>query len=370
MTPERLKALALAEGKAPTAANIAELGRVVSPQDAAWAFTQWALRESAKVKFPNADRMLLTREALEQATSFAVARYHASRFPEGALVADLTAGIGGDLMALTERGPVVAFELDEERATYAEWNAGVSVRREDPMKVSWEWEYAFCDPSRRRAGRRLSDPQDFSPNPSEVALRMANLRLGGIKLSPLLSDAFLENLGSCIEFVSSRGECVEALIWTGMDAIPGRYAVQVTDVAIHRLDASPALPTKSDVGSFVFDCDAAAVRAHALGALCGEYNLYPLADSVGYLTGQHAVRSPWLRGYRVLAAAPAREQRVRAAARGLTARVIEVKSRVRETGRFAWVTRVAEGERCVTAMLYQSGRSVQVLLVEPLDAGR
>lgn len=238
------------------------------------------------------------------------------------------------------------------------------------MKVNWDWEYAFCDPSRRRAGRRLSNPEDFSPIPSEVAIRMANLRLGGIKLSPLLSDAFLEKLGSCIEFVSYRGECVEALIWTGIDAIPGRYAVHVTDEAVHRLDASEKLPTKSDVGALVFDCDPAAVRAHALGSLCAQYNLYPLADSVGYLTGQNAVKSPWLRGYRVLAAAPAREQRVRAAARGLTARVIEVKSRVRETGSFAWVTRVAEGERRVTAMLYPSGHSVQVLLVEPLNAGR
>lgn len=370
MTPERLKALALAEGKAPTAANIAELSKAVSAEDAAWAFTQWALRESAQVKFPNADRMLLTREALEQATSFAVARYHASRFPAGALVADLTAGIGGDLMALAERGPVVAFELDEERAAYAEWNTGIAVRREDAMLVDWDWEYAFCDPSRRRAGRRLTDPKDFSPNPVEVARRMVGLRLGGIKLSPLLSDTFLEKLASCLEFISYRGECVEALIWTGKEVIPGRYAVQVTDGAVQRLDASCALPAKSDVRSFVFDCDPAAVRAHALGTLCAEHGLYPLADSVGYLTGQSAIRSPWLRGYRVLAVAPGREQKVRAAARELRARITEVKSRVRETARFTWVARVAEGERRVTAMLYPSGRSVQVLLVEPLDVGR
>ncbi|MCL6593599.1 MAG: extracellular solute-binding protein, partial [Alicyclobacillus sp.] len=157
-------------------------------KDAAWAFTQWALRERARAKFPDADRMLFTREALEQATPYAVARYHASRFPAGVLVADLTAGIGGDLMALAERGPVVAFEPDEERAACAEWNAGIAVRREDAMKAEWDWEYAFCDPSRRRAGRRLTQPQDFSPNPVEVARRMADLRLGGIKLSPMLSD--------------------------------------------------------------------------------------------------------------------------------------------------------------------------------------
>lgn len=366
-----MEALALAQGKPPTAANIRSVAEVVSPEDAAWAFTQWELRERARAKFPDAERMLFTREALEQATPAAVARYHASMFPRGALVADLTAGIGGDLMALAERGPVVAFESDEERATYAEWNAGLPVRRDDAMAAEWQWEYAFCDPSRRRAGRRLSEPEDFSPNPVEVARRMSGLRLGGIKLSPMLSDAFLRNLGDSIEFVSHRGECVEALIWIGTEAKPGRYAVQIAaGGAVSRLDASQTLPARRDAAAFVFDADPSAVRAHALGALCAEHGLHPLADSVGYLTGEQAAASPWLRGYRVLADAPARERAVREAARRLAARVAEVKSRVPDTQRFGWVARVVEGERRVTAVLYPRERSVRVLLAEPLDAGR
>ena len=366
-----MEALALAEGKPPTAANIRSVAEALSPEDAAWAFTQWELRERARAKFPNAGRMLFTREALEQATPAAVARYHASKFPRGATVADLTAGIGGDLMALAARGPVVAFESDEERAACAEWNAGTPVRPEDAMAVEWGWEYAFCDPSRRRAGRRLTEPEDFSPNPVAVARRMAGLRLGGIKLSPMLSDAFLRNLGDCIEFVSHRGECVEALIWIGIEIDPGRYAVQVAEGGVvSRLDASPLLPARRDAAAFLFDADPSAVRAHALGALCAEHDLHPLADSVGYLTGDQAVASPWLRVYRVLADAPARERAVREVARGLTARVAEVKSRVRDTERFGWVARVAEGERRVAAVLYPRERSVRVLLVEPLDAGR
>lgn len=270
-------------------------------------------------------------------------------------------------MALAERGPVVAFEMDDERALYAEWNTSVPVRRESALTVDWNWEYAFCDPSRRQAGQRLSTPDEYSPNPVEVARRMAGLRLGGIKLSPLLSDSFLSNLGNCIEFISYRWECVEALIWIGTEVKPGRYAVQIdkNDVP-RRLDASPYLPSRREAAAFVFDADPAAVRAHALGTLCATYDLHPLADSVGYLTGKQPVPSPWLRGYRVLSDAPARERAVRSAARELAGRVVVVKSRVRDAERFGWVTKVVEGKRPITAMLYPCGRSVRVLLVESL----
>ncbi|MER3414415.1 MAG: hypothetical protein C4341_09355 [Armatimonadota bacterium] len=371
LSESRLRALTLAEGKAPTAANIRAIAEAVSAEDAAWAFTQWQLRERARAKFPTAERMLFTREALEQATPAAVARYHASRFPEGELVADLTVGIGGDLVALAQRGSVVAFELDEERALCAEWNTGVRVRREDALAAQWHWNYAFCDPSRRRAGMRLVHPSEFMPNPVEVAQRMAGLRLGGIKLSPMLSEGFLQKLGDCIEFVSYHGECVEALIWIGKQVKHGVFAVKVKeDGTSSRLNASVPLPTRRGACRFVFDADPAAARSHTLGALCVECDLHPLADSVGYLTGEQPVSSPWLRGYRVLADAPARERALRAEARKLGARVAEVKSRVRGTERFRWVAGIVEGARQVTAMLYPRERSVRVLLVEPLDAWR
>src|SRR5437016_14004934 len=91
----RALALELSKGLADTASNIHRVGRETSVEASAWAFTQWALRKKAAGKgFPKAEVMLFTREALEQASHFSIARYHASCFPTGVLVGDLTCGIG------------------------------------------------------------------------------------------------------------------------------------------------------------------------------------------------------------------------------------------------------------------------------------
>lgn len=204
-------------------------------------------------------------------------------------------------MALAERGPVVAFELDDERALYAEWNTGVPIRRENALSVDWNW------------------------NMRSVTLRAA------------------KQVNVFRPRTSTRPTRSKWLAGWQASASGGREAA-----------------------AFVFDADPAAVRAHALGTLCATYDLHPLADSVGYLTGKQPVPSPWLRGYRVLSDAPARERAVRSAVRELVGRVVAVKSRVRDTERFGWVAKVVEGKRPITAMLYPCGRSVRVLLVEPL----
>lgn len=357
----------LARGREPTASHIEAVARETTAQAAAWAFTQWELRRRAKSKFPEAERMLFTREALEQATPWAVAQYHASRFPRGELVADLTAGIGGDLLALRERGPVVAFELDEERAVYAEWNTGVRVRREDCLAVPWEWEYAFADPSRRSAGRRVQTLDEMTPDPRELARRMKALQLGGMKLSPMIDDRILEELASCVEFLSFRRECLEATIWIGKSAENGRFAVLVReDASSVRLSAGRALPSPRLPEEYAYDVDPAAVRAHCLGALCLEYDLAPLADSVGYLTGPCA-DSEWFRGYRVLADVAPREKEVRRSLRRLSARISEVKSRVSGAERYAWLRGSGSGDRPLTAILYAVGPSIRAILCEPLD---
>ena len=96
---------------------------------ARWALMQLDLRKRATKKFGDlANKMLFEREALEQATSLAVARYHASQFPQGGPVIDLTAGLGGDTLALAERGPVVAYESDHSRAQLLEHNLYINAQ--------------------------------------------------------------------------------------------------------------------------------------------------------------------------------------------------------------------------------------------------
>lgn len=305
MEQERSLALALAKGLAPTPNAIERVGQRVGPELARWAFTQWELRAAAKAKFQRAEEMLFVREALEQATRSEVSRYHASRFPEGETVADLTCGIGADLLALASRGPAVGHELDPERAEYARHNLSIfglvaRVFTGDCMSEAWP-EYVFADPARRVGGKRTLEPSSFTPNPLHLAERMARAKLGGIKLTPLLKDGYLEAIGPELAFVATGGECPEVVVWCGSDAVPGRYAIFAdTGERLEGVGGAGYLPTVDTPTETLFEAHPAAIRAHGLEALCRQYNLCALGDSNGYLTGPE-ISSPWLKSYRVLA---------------------------------------------------------------------
>lgn len=73
-----------------------------NPPDLARAALETAiLRQEAAVKFPEANHMYFTRQALEQASGYAVARYRAARYRGVKPVFDLGCSIGGDLLALS-----------------------------------------------------------------------------------------------------------------------------------------------------------------------------------------------------------------------------------------------------------------------------
>lgn len=324
----RQLALELARGLEPTASNLERVARQTGPEEAAWAFTQWRLRHKAEGKFALARDMLFVAEALEQATHEEVARYHASRFPSGALVADLTCGIGGDLIELARRGPAVGFEIDPERAACARHNVRAhgleaEVRLEDGTAAG-PFEYALADPARRVGGRRTTRIEEFEPNPILLAERLGRVRLAAIKLSPMLPDEALESLGPCVEFVSFAGECREALVWLGLEAPEGRWAVHVESG--ERLEAGPA-PAPGPADRYFYEADPAAVRAHALGALCRRHGLAPLGQSNGYLAGGALVESPWLRAFETLEAPLRSEREVRHWLDGRGARLAAVKTR-------------------------------------------
>ncbi len=318
-----------------------------------WALLQIELRKKARAKFADAESMLFDREALEQATHEEVARYHASRFPEGTSVVDITTGIGSDLRAFES---AIGFELDPLRAACARHNTGKEVRVSNGLEYvqSNPVEYIWADPDRRDGlGRRLADPSQFAPNPLDIP---RDRSLTGIKLSPLLQDEFLESVGERIEFVSYKGECREAIGWSGKlidsspslvegvglplksegslrneagelerskGAIPwtsGTFAVRVETGS--SLARSEVYDVESEPGEYIYDADPAVVRAHALG----HFDMPQLGDSPGYLTGPF-VESEWLTPYEVLASGSFDVKRIKEALRAQGLRVFEVKQR-------------------------------------------
>ncbi|MCW5940731.1 MAG: hypothetical protein KIS66_00775 [Fimbriimonadaceae bacterium] len=366
MTPDRLRALDLARGLEATAGNLAKVGAVVGPSDAAWAFTQWRLRARARSKFSEADRMLFEAEALEQATHETVAAYHASRFPQATLVADLTTGIGGDLMALARRGPALGYDTDPSRAELAAHNAGLvrptEVRVADALGA-WSFDHAFADPARRTGGRRTLDPSMFAPDPLVLAARMREIRLGGLKLSPLLTDAYLASLGGELEFVSFGWECREALVWLGSGAGVGRCAIKVETGL--RLDAAPSSRFADEPGAWFYEADPAAIRAHALGSVEQLGDLAQLGESNGYLTGDEPADSPWLRRYRVLETVAADARSVKERLRTYDARTPEVKTRAVKIDAETFRDRIKlAGKRDLALALYPAKGRTRCAILE------
>lgn len=360
-----LDALAAAEGLQPNAKNLDAMSRKFGPDAARWAFTQWELRKRARAKFHLAERMLFDREGLEMATHERVANFHASLFPSAVMVEDLTCGLGSDLIALARRGPAVGYEVDPQRAEYAEHNLAIHdvVTEVIPGPFpAGDREHFFADPARRSDGKRRS----FDANAYEPSLRLlteAAQRTRGavIKLSPLLPDAVLTGLEAQVVFVSFGRECREALALFG-DCRRDLEAVLAYHVESSEwLKPMPADHEASEPLSWIYEMDPAAIRAHAHGS----FGLSALGDSNGYLTGDEKVESPWLRRFRVLDHGSADIRQTRDALVGLNAATPVIKTRAPGVDPIAMRQQLKQkGTRPVVLMVWPTGKRLRHALVE------
>lgn len=364
MSPVFLEALALAKGLAPTATHLSRIGRATSPEAARWAFTQWELRKRGAAKFARAHEMLFDRDGLEMASHERLAAYHASRFPEGAKIVEIGCGIGADTIALSRRGSVLAFESDPDRAELARHNlmvhGVVGTIRSEPWTPTVVADYVFADPSRRAHGKRTLEPESFSPDPIEIARTYDEARLVGLKLSPMLPDAFFERFEARLEFVSLGRECREALVWLGSEsAAHGTYAVHAESgevLASHEQHAFSDAPA-----GWIHEADPAAIRAHALGA----FGIASLGDSNGYLTSGGVVESVWLRSYRVLSSGKFGVRELQSALKDVGGGTPEIKQR--GTGIDPATLRKQmklTGTRRVVVLLYPVGKGIRFAVTE------
>jgi len=358
------RALELARDKPPTASQIEAVARQTTPDSARWAFGQWELRARARPKFVRADEMLFTKAGLEMASHPQLADYHAGLFPEGSRVADLTCGIGADLIAFARRGQVVGFDADPIHAACARHNLAVhglegEVIVADCRTEEWPSEYVFLDPGRRTESRRIRAISEYLPDPVALLPRLRAAQGFAIKLSPMLPDDDLRGFGVGVEFISAQRECREALINSETEGV---WAVTVGG-EVRRIPRSESPWSASEPGHYIFEADPAAIRAHALGG----FGLDALGDSPGYLTGDDPTPSPWLTAFRVVWFGPWHERKVKQALRERDRAVDVVKmrgvpldpDRVRASLR-------GTGQVPITALLYPVGPKVFCTLVEKL----
>lgn len=297
------------------------------PDLVAAALTQQELRVAALAKFSRAEEMLFTRAGLEQASSEITSAHAAARYPADGLVADLCCGIGGNLIALGSRCPVLAVDLDPVSLAFARHNAAVygaadrlATVRADVRDLPLSGVHAaFIDPARRAGGRRL--PAGRSEPTLGWCLDLAGrVAAVGIKAAPGLPRQLVP-AGWEAEFVAVGRDLKEALLWspalataaTRATVLPSGDTLAAAPGALRPgragADAQPAddVPI-AEPGAFLFDPSPAVTRAGLVEDLARLLGAWKIDPAIAFLSDDREHRSPFARTLRVLESAPWHER--------------------------------------------------------------
>ncbi|MFI5957877.1 methyltransferase domain-containing protein [Cryptosporangium sp. NPDC051539] len=311
------------------------------------ALTQQRLRRSAATKLgSDAAAMFFTPDAAEQATRGSVAGRRAARLAgSGARrVVDLGCGAGADLIALARAGlDATGVERDPVTAAVAAANVealGLSERvrviRGEAADVDLSaFDAAFCDPARRSGGRRVFDPDAYSPPWSFLLTLAERIPRTVVKVAPGIDHERIP-AGAEAEWVSERGEVVEAAIWFGPLAgvprratlLPGPGPAGSPPPAAAELTGSGSREAPvGDIGGYLYDPDGAVVRAHLIAELADRIGGRLLDPSIAYLTTGELRPTPFARAYAIETVLPFGVKRLRAELARRDVGRVEIKKR-------------------------------------------
>jgi SAM-dependent methyltransferase len=317
------------------------------PADLARAALETALfRQKAADKFPDAQHMYFTREALEQASGYEVSAYRAERYRGYASLVDLGCSIGGDSLVLAGIAPLIGIDLDALRLEMASENMRVAERQHPGSVYATRFVLAdlrsplplsdipfssscalFFDPARRANYRRAFSVQDYLPPLSIVQTWLPSWPALGVKISPGVDLEELAGYDAEIEFISLRGELKEATLWFGplrtvprrATLLPGLYTLTETDP-----DPKTALHAPR---AYLYEPDAAVLRAGLVKTLAAQLDAAQLDPQIAYLTADQQTPTPFARVWAVEDWFPFNLRRLRAYLRQRGVGRVTVKKR-------------------------------------------
>ncbi len=315
----------------------------------AWGFAR--LRARARPVFgPDADRMFLTDDTLEQAGRPELAARRAARLmaaggEEVDSVADLGCAAGTDTIALARAGAsVLAVDVDPlaRELTAANVEAlGLADRvwvvagdAVELVAAARGGEVANCaaavlDPARRAGGRRLLDPDRWSPPWPTVVDLLDRVPVTAVKVAPGLDhDRVPEGVEA--EWVSVRGSIVEALLWGRAVSTVWRRATVVRDSVAHELTAAadPGQAPTGPVRGWLHEPDPAVIRSGLVSLVAADLGATLVDPTIAYLTSDApAADSPWVTSYRVDEVLPFNLKKLKALLRARGVGRVVVKKR-------------------------------------------
>jgi hypothetical protein len=286
------------------------------------------LRRKAVTKFAglaDVGQWLFTDEALQQATTAAVARHRAQRLA-GHTVHDATCSVGTELAALRDVAPVLlGSDIDEVRLAMARHNvAGVALCRADALHPVSRDAVVLLDPGRRSGGRRRFDPRAYAPPLDDIA-EVYRGRSTVVKCAPGIDFDAVAQLGfdGEIEVTSSAGSVREACLWSPALSTPGvRRRATVLDRDEHVTDADPDGCPVAPPGRWIVDPDGSVVRAGLVRQYATRHGLWQLDPDIAYLTGDRLPDG--VRGFEILDQLPLREKILRQVLSGRDCGTLEI----------------------------------------------
>ena len=353
--PDAQPWLRLAAGERDPFKAANQLRKELSADRARLVIEQAELRRRGTEKFSLAERMFFSRVGLEQATDEAVARYKAARFPVGARVADLCCGIGGDLMALAERGPLVGVDRDPAVARIAEVNAGL-LAASATVEVANVSRYSVADfaawhidPDRRPDGKRTTRIALHDPGPQIIARLLDENASGAIKLAPA-SDVVTGKQSrdepatgvpwhdAELEWISRKRECRQLVAWFGL--LAAHAGLRRATVVLNSIgDPGPVrsetfvgsagvpLPSAPAIRRYIVEPEAAVLAADLTGALANRYGLQAVSTTAAYLTSDTPVATALLAAFEVVEVLPYDAKKLASWLRARGIGAVEVKKR-------------------------------------------
>ena len=337
-------------------------------------FSEWSVAEAIELitarrravrKFPLHKDLLCDLQGVEQATSQRVAEWKAQRF-QGHGVLDLCSGIGGDAMALSQRGEVVGVDESEIRCLMCGHNAGIEMRAEDVCDTAIDMPYVHIDPARRveSTRRRSWRLEDLRPSLESISTVLEQTEGAAIKLGPGIPRDFeLPGHQTTTEFIAEAGTLVQSVVWSGALA-HSSFSRRATDVSMQcSLEGEPApAPVREGFGTVLLVPHPAIERAELICEAVGEVDAGELAPGLGILGSDEYISNGWFDHFEIEEIFPPRESRIKAWLRKRGAGRVIVRTRDQAVDADRW-TRMFQGKGDKEIILFglRLGRKVVVI---------
>lgn len=269
------------------------------------------LRGEAGAKFPFAEKMYFTREALEQASAWQVATYRAERYRLFDLALDLGCSVGGDTLALAGAAVTLGIDLDPLRLLMARANLaalGLEMRaallqadlsQELPLSRLPGKVGMFFDPARRAGGRRVYSVRAYQPPLEIIRQWLIGTPALGVKISPGVRLDELSGYEAEVEFISLAGELKEAVLWFGPLRGPTRRATVLPGPHSMTGSGERLPPLLSEPGAWLYEPDPAILRAGLVRTLGQQLGAAQLDPDIAYLTAAEWQPTPFARAWQV-----------------------------------------------------------------------